>query len=195
MSLKDKTICIYGGASERAPQEHKDLAKQLGEAVGQAGANLIFGGGSRGLMGAYSKAAQANGAHVMGVITEFLVEMEVANTQLNELIIVETMHTRKQIMMDRGEAFVIMPGGFGTLEEVMEVVTLKQLGQLDKPIIFANFGGYWDGLIEVFDGFEAQNYLHNRFEDLYTMADNLNQVMDQLHAGFTQPSKAKALQL
>lgn len=169
-ALSGFTVCVYGGASQRGPAGHRDLAAAVGQRLGQAGADFVFGGGKVGLMGASSLAAQREGATVTGVITRFLLDMEAANRDLAELIVVETMHQRKNIMMQRADAFVILPGGFGTLEEVMEVVTLKQLGQLDKPVVFADFDGFWQPLIAVFDHFESQDYLHNRFEDLYSLA-------------------------
>jgi uncharacterized protein (TIGR00730 family) len=178
--LSGYTICVYGGASQRGPGAHRDLAAAVGQGLGQAGADFVFGGGKVGLMGASSLAAQREGSAVTGVITRFLLEMEAANRDLAELIVVETMHQRKNIMMQRADAFVILPGGFGTLEEVMEVVTLKQLGQLDKPIIFADFGGFWQPLVALFDHFESQDYLHNRFEDLYSLADSPEQIISAL---------------
>lgn len=178
--LSGFTICVYGGASQRGPADHRALAAAVGQGLGQAGADFVFGGGKVGLMGASSLAAQQEGAAVTGVITRFLLEMEAANRDLAELIVVETMHQRKNIMMQRADAFVILPGGFGTLEEVMEVVTLKQLGQLDKPIIFADFGGFWQPLVALFDHFESQDYLHNRFEDLYSLEANPAAVIESL---------------
>ncbi len=174
------TICVYGGASQRGPVAHREQASAVGRALGLAGADFVFGGGKVGLMGASSLAAQQEGAAVTGVITRFLLDMEAANRDLAELIVVETMHQRKNIMMQRADAFVILPGGFGTLEEVMEVVTLKQLGQLDKPIVFADFGGFWQPLIALFDHFESQDYLHNRFEDLYSLATNPEAIIADL---------------
>ncbi len=174
------TICVYGGASQHVAADHHALAAEVGKGIGQAGGDLVFGGGKVGLMGASSLAAQEAGSAVTGVITRFLLDMEAANRELSELIVVETMHQRKNIMMERADAFVILPGGFGTLEEVMEVVTLKQLGQLDKPIVFADFSGFWQPLIALFDHFEQQNYLHNRFEDLYHLAATPNAILERL---------------
>lgn len=176
------TICVYGGASQRVTGEHQALAAEVGQRIGEAGGDLVFGGGKVGLMGASSLAAQQAGSAVTGVITRFLLDMEAANRDLSELIVVETMHQRKNIMMERADAFVILPGGFGTLEEVMEVVTLKQLGQLDKPIVFADFSGFWQPLIALFDHFEQQNYLHNRFEDLYSLAATPEAILQRLIA-------------
>ncbi len=172
--------------------EHRALAAEVGTRIGEAGANLVFGGGKVGLMGASSLAAQQAGSEVTGVITRFLLDMEAANRELSELIVVETMHQRKNIMMERADAFVILPGGFGTLEEVMEVVTLKQLGQLDKPIVFADFSGFWQPLIALFDHFEQQNYLHNRFEDLYSLAATPEAILDQLASALAAKKASKA---
>jgi uncharacterized protein (TIGR00730 family) len=140
-------ICVYCASSEAVAPEHRAAAAELGRAIADRGWSLVYGGGSIGLMGEVARAALAAGAHVTGVIPHRLAEREVALEAVSELIRTETMRERKAIMDDRADAFVVLPGGVGTLEELVEILSLKQLGYHDRAIVILDSAGYWDPLL------------------------------------------------
>jgi uncharacterized protein (TIGR00730 family) len=141
------TLCVYCGSRFGARDSYRQAAEQIGHAIGQRGWQLVYGGGKVGLMGAVADAALAAGAHVIGVIPESLQQREVGHRGLQELHVVPTMHQRKQMMAERASAFVALPGGIGTLEELYEVWTWRQLGYHDQPIGLLNTEGYYDELL------------------------------------------------
>ena len=130
----------------RVSDTYKDAAHQLGTLLGQNGHQLVYGGGRVGLMGIIADATLAAGGPVVGIIPEHIQVLEVEHTGLSELLVVDSMHTRKRMMVDRSDAFVVLPGGLGTLDETFEILTWKQLRLHDKPIVVANIDGYWDPL-------------------------------------------------
>ena len=132
-------VCVYGGASEGSWEGYVDAARRLGEVIGLAGLDVVYGGGRTGMMGAMADGALAKDAHVIGVIPDFLDQVEVGHRDVTDLRLVPDMHTRKRMMFDLAQAIVAMPGGFGTMEEIFEVITWKQLGRHNKPIIFLFF--------------------------------------------------------
>ena len=148
MSLPS-SICVYCASSADVAQSYKDAAVELGRAAAERGIEIVYGGGRVGLMGLLADAALAADGRVTGIIPGHIADMEVAHQTLTELIVVKTMHERKKMMFDRSDAFVILPGGAGTLDEMLEMLTWKQLGLHSKPIILANIGGYWDPLVAV----------------------------------------------
>lgn len=141
------SLCVYCGSRAGLADHHAAAAQALGHAIGERGWRLVYGGGSVGLMGIAADAALAAGAQVVGIIPRSLVAREVEHRGLTELIVVETMHQRKQAMAERADAFVALPGGIGTLEELFEVWTWRQLGYHDQPIGALNVGGYFDALL------------------------------------------------
>ncbi len=147
MTTAPLRVCVYCASSEAAAPEHRAAAAELGRAIAGRGWSLVYGGGSIGLMGEVARAALAAGAHVTGVIPHRLAEREVALEAVTELIRTDTMRERKAIMDDRADAFVVLPGGIGTLEELVEILTLKQLGYHDRAIVVLDSGGYWDPLL------------------------------------------------
>ena len=162
-------VCVYGGASGGTWAGYETAAGSLGRVIGEAGLGLVYGGGQTGMMGAVADGALAAGAHVIGVIPEFLDRVEVGHQAVTDLRLVPDMHTRKRMMFDLAQAIVAMPGGFGTLEEIFEVITWKQLGRHTKPIIFFDTEqGYWQPLMDLVDHVEAQGFLHSRLTNLYT---------------------------
>ena len=148
MSLPS-SICVYCASSADVAQSYKDAAVELGRAAAERDIEIVYGGGRVGLMGLLADAALAADGRVTGIIPAHIADMEVAHQTLTELIVVKTMHERKKMMFDRSDAFVILPGGAGTLDEMLEMLTWKQLGLHSKPIILANIGGYWDRLLAV----------------------------------------------
>ena len=148
---KGKYLCVYCGASERVDPVYYKAAEELGKLIATNGFNMVYGGGRLGLMGRVSNSVVEHGGLVMGVTTEQLDEREGVQLGLHELHVVDTMHTRKLKMSEKADAFVIMPGGYGTLDEFFEVLTWRQLGLHNKPIIIANINNYWDPLVALFN--------------------------------------------
>jgi uncharacterized protein (TIGR00730 family) len=142
------SVCVYCGSRSGAQPAYVEAARALGQAIGAAGGQLVYGGGKVGLMGEVAGAALAAGARVVGVIPESLMRREVGHAALHELHVVPTMHVRKQMMAERADAFVALPGGIGTLEELYEVWTWRQLGYHAQPIGLLNVAGYYDGLLQ-----------------------------------------------
>jgi uncharacterized protein (TIGR00730 family) len=142
--IKRPTVCVFCGSSTNVAEVYQQSAALLGTALGQAGMDLVYGGGHVGLMGIVADAALAAGSRVTGIIPRFLEEFEVGHEGLDELVITETMHNRKQLMYERADAFVTLPGGLGTFDETIEVITWTQLGLSSKPVILVNVDGYWD---------------------------------------------------
>ncbi|MBI1239183.1 MAG: TIGR00730 family Rossman fold protein [Alphaproteobacteria bacterium] len=150
------TICVFCGSASGNRPEYGTVAREMGRLIAESGARLVFGGGGLGLMGAVAAGAKAGGGQVTGIIPDFLRWAEPPVEALDELIVTQSMHERKSQMHLLSDAFVVLPGGLGTLEEMFEVLTLGILGQQQKPVILVNVEGYWDGLIALIDrGIEA----------------------------------------
>lgn len=141
------SLCVYCGSRAGADPRFAQLAEQVGTWIGRHGGQLVYGGGNAGLMGIVAGATLAAGGRVIGVIPQSLVAREFAKRDCTELHVVATMHERKRLMAERADAFLALPGGLGTLEELFEVWTWRQLGYHAKPIGLLNAGGYWDGLL------------------------------------------------
>lgn len=154
----------------------------LGRLAGEQDVEIVYGGGRVGLMGLVADAALAAGGRVTGIIPRHIVDMEVAHQTLTELIVVETMHQRKQMMADRADAFVILPGGLGTLDETFEILTWKQLDLHDKPIVIANIDGYWDGLLSLVRHGVAEGFIRPRHAKLFRDVPDIASVMPAIAA-------------
>src|SRR6185503_522242 len=137
-----RSVCVFCGSSSRIADAHRTAAAELGTLIAARGLRLVYGGGRIGLMGVLADAALAAGGEVVGVIPQFLVDLEVAHTGLTELRVVPTMHDRKRAMFELADAFVVLPGGLGTLDETIEIVTWKQLGLHDKPVVLVEVGSF-----------------------------------------------------
>lgn len=149
------SICVFCGANPGNGPAIERVATELGVAIGEGGHQLVYGGGRVGLMGTVADAVLASGGKVVGVIPQALADREVAHHGLTELIVTDTMHTRKQSMCDRSDGVVTLPGGYGTLDEVMEILTWNQIGTIRKPVAFLDVEvdgrGYFDSLFRFFD--------------------------------------------
>jgi uncharacterized protein (TIGR00730 family) len=141
------SVCVYCGSRPGADPAHAQAARLTGQLIGQQGWQLVYGGGKVGLMGIVADAVLAAGGRVVGVIPHKLREREVGHSQLSEIHVVDTMHQRKQMMAERADAFLALPGGIGTLEELFEVWTWRQIGYHDQPIGLLNVNGFYDGLL------------------------------------------------
>ncbi|MDO8419109.1 MAG: TIGR00730 family Rossman fold protein [Rubrivivax sp.] len=159
MSTAPLSICVYCGSRHGARPAYGEAARALGRAIGSRGWQLVYGGGRVGLMGEVADATLAAGGRVVGVIPESLKRLEVGHLGLHELHVVPTMHVRKQMMAERADIFIALPGGIGTLEELYEVWTWRQLGYHDKPIGLLNVDGYYDDLLRFMAHTVEQGFL------------------------------------
>ena len=146
---KRPSICVFCGSSTNVAEIYKQSAVRLGTVLGESGMDVVYGGGHVGMMGIVADAALAAGSRVTGIIPRFLDEWEVGHEGLDELVVTETMHERKHLMYDRADAFVTLPGGLGTFDETIEVITWTQLGLSNKPVILVNVNGYWTRFLDL----------------------------------------------
>jgi uncharacterized protein (TIGR00730 family) len=177
-----KNICVYCGSSEGRNPRHAAAAKSLGAAIAKAGLGLVFGGGSCGLMGTAARAALAAGGRVIGVIPGFLDRREVALEGLTELHVVPDMHVRKQLMFEKSDAFVALPGGIGTLEELAEQLTWIQLGRHSKPLVIADIGGFWRPLLSLFAHMRAEGFIRSGYEMRYLVSERAEDVVPMIRS-------------
>ena len=159
MTAPPFSVCVYCGSRHGARASYTAAAQALGTAIGRRGWQLVYGGGKVGLMGVVADATLAAGGRVVGVIPESLQRAEVGHPGLHELHVVPTMHARKQMMAERAQAFVALPGGIGTLEELFEVWTWRQLGYHDQPIGLLNVDGYYDSLLQFMQRSEQEGFV------------------------------------
>ena len=177
------SVCVYCGSSNQAPAAHKALARALGRQLAAAGIALIYGGGKIGLMGQAADGALEAGGRVIGIIPRFLTQREVGNLEVSELVVTETMHERKRIMAERAEAFVVLPGGLGTLDETFEILTWAQIGLHDKPVVLLNTEGFWDPLLALLDRLEAAAYVRPEHRGLLRVVTSLEGLLPALRLG------------
>lgn len=180
MSRVIKTVCVYAASSDAAPAHYRAEAARLGALLAQAGYQLIYGAGQVGLMGEVARAVHAHGGHVIGVIPTRLRTIELAYEAADELIETETMRERKAIMESRADAFIALPGGFGTLEELIEVLVLKQLHYHDKPIVALNVGGAFDELFAFFQRLCNDRLIKASHFDLFHVANDASAAIAHL---------------
>lgn len=157
--LKFMRVCIYGASSAKTDEKYILAVEDLGETLAKAGHGLVYGAGANGLMGASARGFTKGGGHIIGVVPHFFNIDGILYDKCDELIRTETMRERKQIMEDHADAFVIVPGGVGTFDEFFEILTLKQLGRHQKPIIIYNLFGYYDKLLEFLKVSVAENFV------------------------------------
>lgn len=159
-----RSICVYCGSSPGGDHAYMDAAITLGHAIGTAGLRLVYGGGAKGIMGAIAKATAESGGNVLGIIPRFLMNKEASQaalSRLDEVIVTEDMHARKHRMFEESDAFVALPGGIGTLEEIVEIMTWAQLGRHRKPMVFGNVGGFWNPMMALMDHMKREGFLHS----------------------------------
>lgn len=174
------SLCVYCGSRAGDAPAFADSARELGRLIGQAGGRLVYGGGRVGLMGLVADAALAAGGQVLGVIPQALMEREVGHRGLTELVVVQTMHERKQRMAEAADAFVALPGGIGTLEELYEMWSWQQLGYHDKPVALLNVEGYYDALLAFMAGARDRGFVTGAQHDALIVDDNLGRLYQRL---------------
>ncbi|WP_321340431.1 TIGR00730 family Rossman fold protein [uncultured Cohaesibacter sp.] len=173
-------ICVYCGSGSGKSPVYAEAARALGVEMAKAGIRLVYGGGAVGLMGILAKSVLDNGGNVTGIIPEFLQEREVMLDSVQDLIVTQDMHERKRKMFDAAQAFVALPGGIGTLEEVVEMLTWAQLGQHKKPILLANIDGFWDPLARLFDHMEDEAFFRQGMGITFLTAKTTDQIVPML---------------
>jgi cytokinin riboside 5'-monophosphate phosphoribohydrolase len=173
-----KNICIFSASSNAVDATFFALAEELGAALAARGHVLVYGGTNVGLMGAMAKAAQQHGGKVVGVIPSFIAKRGWAYEHADELIITNDMRQRKATMEARSDAFLALPGGFGTLEEIFEIITLKQLQQHTKPVVFLNRNGYYDPLTALFEHMYEHGFAKAAYRQMYHFAGDVMQALD-----------------
>lgn len=175
-----KSICIFCGSSTGNRPIYKEAARAMGEAIARRGLSLVYGGGNLGLMGTIADAALAAGGEVIGVIPKFLVDKEIAHNGLTQLHVVDSMHDRKALMAELADAFIALPGGYGTLEEFCEILTWAQLGLHQKPQGLLNVEGYYDPLLQLFDRAVTEEFLKPELRSLVLEASSPEDLLDLL---------------
>ncbi len=174
------SVTVYCSSSDLAPREYFTAAEDLGRALAKRNIGLVFGGGSVGLMGCIADAVMKEGGTVKGIIPRFLEEREVAHYGLSELHVVETMHERKMKLAEWGDAYLVLPGGFGTLDELIEVITWKHLGHHHKPIILLNLKGFWNPLLLFFKRIAGEHMVTEQYGSYYSICNSVEEVLEIL---------------
>lgn len=177
-----RTVCVYCGSGPGTDRAFMEAARTCGELLAREGVGLVYGGGSRGLMGAVANSVLDHGGHVTGVIPEFLQDREHTLKRAQEVIITPDMHVRKQTMFDRADAFVALPGGIGTLEELVEQLTWAQLGRHKKPILILNIKGFWDPLCALLDHMRRLDFIRLELAITLLVADKPEDILPKLRA-------------
>ncbi len=177
---KIRNVCVYCGSSPGATPLYTEAAAAFGRVLAGAGIGLVYGGGNTGLMGALARAVLAEGGFVTGVIPEFLSDREVALEAAQDLIVVPDMHTRKRLMFEKADAFVALPGGIGTLEELVEQLTWVQLERHTKPVLLADIGGFWRPLLDLFAHMRERGFVRTHLEVRYLVAEAVEDILPML---------------
>ena len=186
-------ICVYCSSSAAVDPLHVAVARELGAALAARGHVLVWGGATVGLMGEVARAARVAGGRTIGVIPEALQAIEIADQAADELVVTADMLTRKSELARRADAFVALPGGFGTLEELLEQLTGRLLGFHEKPIVIVDAGGFWQPLLELFEHLYRERFARPESRAAYTVATSVDQVFAALDAPAAGPLPAKWL--
>lgn len=189
-----KTVCVYCGSGPGTNPRFVEAAIGLGKALADNGVGLVYGGGSVGLMGAVAKSTLDHGGMVTGIIPDFLVKRENPVAGAQELIVTHDMHERKRLMFERSDAFVALPGGIGTLEELVEQLTWQQLGRHSKPILLANIDGFWEPLLELLAHMRTTAFIRPTLSIEILKAERVEDILPKLRSfAATAPQDAKQM--
>jgi uncharacterized protein (TIGR00730 family) len=184
-----KTVCVYCGSGPGTNPRFVEAAQALGKIFAENHIRLVYGGGSVGLMGAIAKSALDHGGAVTGIIPDFLRARENALTRVQEMIVTPDMHERKRLMFERSDAFVALPGGVGTLEELVEMLTWQQLGRHAKPILLANIDGFWEPLLALLAHMRSAQFIRPNLEVDIIKAERVEDIVPRLNAAAARTSK------
>jgi uncharacterized protein (TIGR00730 family) len=186
---KIRTICVYCGSGPGTNPRFIESAIALGKAFAENGIRLVYGGGSIGLMGALATSVLDHGGTVTGIIPDFLTSRESALTRVQELIVTPDMHERKRLMFERSDAFVALPGGIGTLEELVEQLTWQQLGRHAKPVLLANIDGFWEPLLSLLAHMRATEFIRPNLSVDILKAERVEEILPRLRSAATRVPK------
>ena len=176
-----KKVCVYAASSPHIAEKYFEGAAALSKALVEAGFTIVYGGGSTGLMGQVADTAIENGGEVIGIIPEFMEQIEWGHNGITELRVVGDMHERKKKMADEVDAVVALPGGCGTMEELLEVITWKRLGLFTKPIIIVNIDGYYDLLVEMLAKSISENFMGTKHQDMWIVLNDPSKIISALN--------------
>jgi uncharacterized protein (TIGR00730 family) len=199
MSTKNKAtspirhVCVYCGSSPGTDTAFLAAAQTFGQILAENDVGLVYGGGSVGLMGAVATAVRDNGGRVIGVIPEFLRDREHMFKGASEIVVTKDMHERKRTMFERADAFVALPGGIGTLEELVEQLTWAQLGRHRKPIAIANVRGFWNSFLQVIGDMRERGFIHNDPRLSYRVVDHVEDILPTLMAATSADTKEEKI--
>ena len=188
---KINAICVYCGSSPGTEPAFIEAAQKFGKIIAENGIRLVYGGGSVGLMGALAEAVLQHGGEVTGIIPEFLTKRERPRRLAQELIVTHDMHERKRTMFERADAFVALPGGLGTLEELVEQLTWVQLGRHKKPILIANIAGYWSPLLALVEHMRAVKFVPSALRVDYLVAKRVEEILPMLREAANKVAEAE----
>jgi uncharacterized protein (TIGR00730 family) len=177
-----RSICVYCGSSPGTDPIFVEVANAFGQILAEKGITLVYGGGSRGLMGALARSVHEHGGRVVGIIPDFLKLRERMFTGAQEIVVTRDMHERKRLMFERADAFVALPGGIGTLEELVEQLTWSQLGRHRKPILIANIKAFWEPLIELLAHMKRSGFIHSDLIIDYQIVDRVQDIVPAIEA-------------
>ncbi len=187
---KIRNLCVYCGSGSGVNPQYMAAARTLGTAMAKANIGLVYGGGSLGLMGETARAVLEAGGHVTGIIPEFLIKKEMMLDDVQELIVTTNMHERKMAMFERADGFVALPGGIGTLEELVEVSTWAQLDQHNKPIIVANIDDYWSPFVQLMDHMRKEQFIRVGMAVHFDMVKSADEILPRFLTALKRPAKA-----
>jgi len=182
-----RTVCVYCGSGFGRDPAFREAAELLGTALAEAGMRLVYGGGDVGLMGTVARAALAAGGHVTGIIPDFLQAREHMLADIQETVVVPDMHTRKRLMFERSDAFVTLPGGIGTLEELVEQLTWAQLGRHRKPVVLVSIAAFWSPLLALFEHMRGHGFIREGLDLSYLVAREAAEVVPMLREAGHEP--------
>ena len=188
-----KNICVYCGSAPGADPVFTEAAEALGTAMAAGGVGLVYGGGNGGLMGTIARTVRASGGYVTGIIPEFLKQRELMFEGAQELIVVPDMHTRKRLMFEKADAFVALPGGVGTLEELVEQLTWVQLERHGKPVLIADVAGFWAPLLALLGHMRQAQFIRDGFELRYEVATRVEEILPRLEAAAAKTRPVRRL--
>jgi hypothetical protein len=186
ITKSQRNICVYCGSGLGENQAYRAAARTLGAELGAHGIGLVYGGGSLGLMGEVARATLDAGGRVTGIIPAFLTEKEKMMRDVDELIVTEDMHERKRLMFERSDAFVALPGGVGTLEELVEQLTWVQLGRHTKPVVVANIEGFWNPFLSLLTHMKADAFIRPGLDLHFTVVDDATKIVPAVLASLTK---------
>ncbi len=181
-----RKICVYCGSSVGADPAFVAAARDFGRILAKNGVGLVYGGGDLGLMGAVAHAVLEAGGHVTGIIPRFLQKREHMLESVQDLVVVEDMHERKRLMFEKADTFVALPGGIGTLEELVEQLAWVQLQRHDKPVLIADIAGFWGPLLALLDHMREQGFIRPHLEARYLVRDRVEDILPALAEAFVQ---------